>query len=494
MEAILSAAAVVWRHTGDGPEVLLARRRPRMRFFGGVHAFCGGRVDPVDERLGAAADPADPRRGALRSALARELVEELGLDARHGGAASPGLGESLVEDAERWAAACAAGELGALPEPCLRLVTPEFYPRRFDTWFFLVEATAAYRPRLQEAELDGGGFDRPAGWLARWHAGEFRLAPPTVIMLEALAAHPVGEWAGALRRLQAEVEDPRHLQPIRTDPAVRLLPLRTPTLPPARHTNAFLVGHGEAWLVDPATPWAAEQGLLAATLDRARDAGASVQGILLTHHHADHVGAATAMAAHLDVPVLAHAGTARRLADTVRVDRLVDDGDRLPFVHEDGQPGELRAVFTPGHAPGHLCFHEPRYGGLLAGDMVSTLSSILVDPEDGDMSDYLRSLQRLVELGPACVYPAHGPADARGTAVLADQIRHRAERARQVVAAVPAEGTDLDALTRAVYGDVPRPMLGYARKSAVSVLRLLEREGRVRLDGDRVWPVAGSPR
>jgi glyoxylase-like metal-dependent hydrolase (beta-lactamase superfamily II) len=478
---------VLWRRNPE-PEFFLARRVPRMRFFGNVFAFCGGRVDPADESVGASLCPADPRSGSLRSTLVRELIEELAIDIRTGRAADPELCDSLRADSASWEGLCDPGSLASVPGATLRLITPDFYPRRFDVWFFLVEVDAKTEADLLPSELDCGGWDSAAGWLERWHQGEFLLAPPTVLKLRVLAAHEPEQWESALRREQVAVEDPGMIQEIRVDPAVRLLALRTPTLPPARHTNACLVGHGSAWLVDPATPFPDEQARLAATLDAAMSGGMKLRGVLLTHHHGDHVGAAEFVSARFGIPIHAHTRTAELLRGRVRVDHEVIDGQSLEFEHADGNPGRLQAVFTPGHAEGHLCFLEPRYGGLIAGDMVSTLSSILIDPADGDMGDYMRSLTRLTSLPIRTVYPAHGPADSRGARLILVHIEHREQRSEAVLRAVTRGPITLDDLTTAVWGDVPRPMLGYAQRSAVSILRLLEHEGRLEFDGDLARP------
>lgn len=473
MAPIRSAAAILWR---EGGEVYLARRVPRMRFFGSVFAFCGGKVDPADDRIG----------DGLRSAIVRELIEELGIDLRRGGeAAEPQLRRGLVDGSVDWSGACRAAELDGLEEPPLRLITPDFYPRRFDTVFFLARVAADCAPDPLPEELDAGDWATPTVWLDRWHAGTFHLAAPVLLILRAIAGRPVEEWRTILEGAQERIEDPLRIQEIRLEPAVRLLPSRTPTLPPARHTNAYLVGHDPAWLIDPATPYPDAQAALERSLS---EAPGRIAGILLTHDHADHVGAAEFVASRFDLPILAHERTARRLHGRPRVDRLLSDGERLPVGHADGAAGELHCLFTPGHAQGHLCFFEPRYGGLVAGDMVSTLSSILIDPEDGDMAAYMASLARLAKLPVQIVYPAHGPADSRGVRVIEDQLEHRRERERAVLEAARSGPVELDALTARVWGDVPRPMLSFARKSAISILTMLDREGRARFDGQVAGP------
>src|SRR4051812_1001992 len=90
-------------------------------------------------------------------------------------------------------------------------------------------------------------------------------------------------------------------------PGLLCVPLRTPTLPPATHTNCWIVGFEELLVVEPASPWADQQAALDEVLDELAGAGRRVRAILLTHHHADHVGGVRHLAERLAVPVLAHA-------------------------------------------------------------------------------------------------------------------------------------------------------------------------------------------
>lgn len=270
-------------------------------------------------------------------------------------------------------------------------------------------------------------------------------------------------------------------------PWLRVVPLRTPTLPPATHTNCYIVGEAaRAAIVDPASPYADEQARLDAYL---ADHGIVPAAIVLTHHHVDHVGDAARLQARLGVEVLAHAETAARVAGRLTVTRTIADGERLPF-----GPRGLRAVFTPGHAPGHLCFVDEAARAIVAGDMVASVGTIIVEPGDGgDMAQYLgslRALKREVDAGATTLLPAHGPPIVDGGARLDFYVAHRLEREGRVLAALSSTPARVEELVPHAYPDVPPAIYGLAARSLLAHLLKLEHEGRARRDADGRWSIA----
>src|ERR1043166_6820629 len=139
--------------------------------------------------------------------------------------------------------------------------------------------------------------------------------------------------------------------------------------------------------------------------------------VLLTHHHGDHVGGAAALAERWSIPIAAHAATARRLAGRVAVTESLDDGD-VAYT--------ATAIFTPGHAEGHLCFAVG--DATIAGDMVAGVGTILIDPSEGDMALYLASLERLLARPPMTLLPAHGSSIFDGHGKLSEYLAHRRMR------------------------------------------------------------------
>jgi glyoxylase-like metal-dependent hydrolase (beta-lactamase superfamily II) len=256
-------------------------------------------------------------------------------------------------------------------------------------------------------------------------------------------------------------------------PGVRAFPVRTPTLPPATHTNAWVLGARDLVVVDPASPYPEEQEALARALE-----GHRVRAIFLTHHHQDHVSGAVDLARRTGAPVLAHAQTGGLVP--FAIDEAVDEGVALEV--DDGSPWEL--VFTPGHAPGHLCLR--RGDTIVAGDMVAGVGTIVLDPPEGELALYLLSLERLLRLEPARLLPAHGPVIEPAVPLLAHYVTHRHERTEQFRRALQALGAaDPAAIARHVYVEIPPSYLGVAARQVLCHLQWLEGRGEVMKDGEQ---------
>jgi glyoxylase-like metal-dependent hydrolase (beta-lactamase superfamily II) len=264
---------------------------------------------------------------------------------------------------------------------------------------------------------------------------------------------------------------PPELRPVA--PGIRVLALRTPTLPPAAHTNIYLVGPdaGPVAVIDPGSPYPDQQAILDRVLESAPPCV-----VLLTHHHGDHVGGAAALAERWSVPIAAHPATARRLAGRVAVTHHLEDGDTAYGVN---------AIFTPGHAEGHLCYAVG--GATIAGDMVAGVGTILIDPSEGDMAVYLASLERLLARPPMMLLPAHGPEIADGHGKLSEYLAHRRMREALVAAALRDMPRTLGELVAEAYHDTPSALWGLAERSLLAHLVKLAREQRAVDRGDGRW-------
>ena len=256
-------------------------------------------------------------------------------------------------------------------------------------------------------------------------------------------------------------------------PHLRMLPVRTPTLPPATHTNVFLVGTERAVLVEPASPYPEELARIEAWVAQS---GTRPEAILATHHHPDHIGGALALSESLGLPLWAHEMTAERLSDVVTFERLLQDNEEIAV---DGTT--LRAVYTPGHAPGHLCFVDEATGIMLAGDMVAGVGTIIVEPVDGDMELYLASLETMRATKPRAMLPAHGGLIADPDTLLTYYKEHRLMREGKVLEALKRHGglaTPSDLVADA-YDDAPKSVWPLAIRSIEAHLIKLARDGAV---------------
>ena len=511
-----ASAVVLVRRGADGLEVFWVRRGEQLRFAGGFFAFAGGRVDAGDAALPVESQPAlgplSPEERACVAAAARELFEETGVLAVPGAARVPEAERRRVRTLlTEYPKGRRAGQAGAAPAPLgespfltllaahgLRIdaglfvpagrwLTPPAVATRFDTRFYLVELPLGERAEVWPGELADGAWITPRGALARWDDGSALLHPPAWHTLRCLAepAPAAGDARAALPFLQ----DPQAarwrlpidafvVQRMEFQRGVILVPLRTPTLPPATHTNCLLIGDDRLAVVDPGSPWPEEQAVLDRTLDLLAAEGRRATEIVLTHHHLDHVAGAMALSARLGLPIAAHAETAARLAGEVRIDRLIEGDEPLAL-----GPRGWRALHLPGHTLGHLCLIEEGSGAVVAGDLVASGSTVVIDPPEGDMQAYLRSLDRLLALGPGTIYPAHGQVVPAGAALLQGYVAHRLEREAKIAAAL-RQGFDRDGPRRpadllpGAYADVSPGLYPLAERSLLAHLLKLVQDGR----------------
>ena len=446
-----SASLILMRNRPE-PELYWVRRASDTTFLSGYYAFPGGFVDASDW-----SEPEDIR-GAARNAALRETHEEVGID----------LGDRPPTYLGRW-------------------IAPPYLVKKLTTHYFLAWADGL-DPAVDDGnpELDAGEWIRPRDALERWRTGQALMAPPTRVLIEALAEHDGVPPDSVFESAEAHGEEPT-LSAVRRN--LMMIPLLTPTLPPATHTNCYVLGDDVLLIVEPASPHPSVMSGLFSYLDQRIGEGATLKAILLTHHHHDHIGGVMATVERYGLPVWAHEKTAQRVP--FPIDRLLEDGEDI-----EADPGSRwRVVYTPGHAPGHICFLSEDSGDMVVGDMVAGVGSILVEPTDGDMALYLDSLARMRTFGPTSLLPSHGPAIGGADAKLAQYIDHRLQREATLIEGLNAGMNTLKALVDHVYTDVPAglragPDGGLAGLSLRSHLDKLERDGLVTHDAQS-WTWCG---
>lgn len=426
------------RDRQDGWSALLGVRSRAARFMPGHHAFPGGRLEATDR---------PDEGGAHRRCVARELAEETGIS---------------VPPAE-WS------EVG-------ERVTPPMFPMRFRTLFFLARLPDSVSdPAPSTPENERIDVLPPREVLDAWQRGKARIPPPVIPILRAIDAAGHGGFEDVVRAVRATNDEEQLAPRIEFVPGVWMLPVRTETLAPATHTNVWIPGEKRFAIVDPGSSETAEIERLLRVVERRARAGGDPAMVLLTHHHRDHVSGAAAVARALNVPLRAHQSVLAELSpelgglesQPLAEDEVLDLGGERLEVHP-----------SPGHAPGHLAFHLPRRRALIAGDMVSGFSTILVDPSHGDMGAYLASLERLQALDCKMLLPGHGP--ALPAKELQRVIVHRREREARVLESLAAgTAVALDELAESAYPDAAEAPPALKRGQALAHLLLLERQGRV---------------
>ena len=220
---------------------------------------------------------------------------------------------------------------------------------------------------------------------------------------------------------------------------------------------------------------------------------APVLAICCTHTHRDHSDAAAPLAQRTGAPIIGCAPLALESSEPradapfdrdYRADRVLADGDRI-----DGPGWALVALATPGHTSNHLCFALEGTGAVFTGDHVMGWSTTVVAPPDGDMADYMASLERLHDRDDRIYYPAHGPAVDRPRQLVRGMIGHRRQRERQVLRLIGERPQAVSDLVPVMYKGI-NPMLWPAAGQSVRAHLIdLERRGLVTRSED-IWTIA----
>ena len=516
------------REGNGGIEVLMTRRSDQASFAPGAYVFPGGGIDALD--ADAATHAAADRRPTqsdlhLTQAIAaiRESFEELGvLLARHADGRMAGATDiAAIDRHQPLVAQCTARGLRLAADSVFMLahwITDRDLPRRFDVPFLVARMPEGQEPVADETEQFEPVWVKPGDALARHEAGQFFMIFPTIRTLQRLATFATTQavfdaladeqplWtscprAGTLAGKEArymegdlpygelalvcpdgQIVHPLDWQTERPVPLLRNVQRLTapnPGVMTGPGTNSYLVG-------DPATGYIAiDPGPADADhLDKLwRAAGGDIRMIVCTHSHADHAPGAAPLQA-----LCVQAGRARppilglpsaptaRAASAFTPDRPLQNHELLTLSGQapDGKiTHTLQVIHTPGHAANHICLLLVEDALLFSGDHILNGSTTVIDPPDGNMADYLDSLDRLdavcAEHGVEFILPAHGYVLGDALGAIAKLKAHRLAREAKVLAAMQAlPGGSMDDWVRHAYDDVPPRMWPVAQRSLLA--------------------------
>ncbi|MFW6073982.1 MAG: MBL fold metallo-hydrolase [Chloroflexota bacterium] len=297
------------------------------------------------------------------------------------------------------------------------------------------------------------------------------------------------------RRLEEEQRQAALEQRADPDCPIHMLAVPNEGMMSGQPTNCYLLGRigesGSLALIDAGRQGSIdvfEPAFEAAGIDPKR-----IDDIILTHCHPDHVGGVSDLqaltGASVHVPPLERE-LLEKFAPDLAVDFWLDHDEPV----EAGER-ELRPIFTPGHAPGHIAFVEQGTKALIAGDMISGFGSVGIFPPHGSLRDYMSSLHRLLavhdEVGCSAILPGHGPVIPEVRAKIEEYIAHRMQREREILQVLEQQGeTTVEEIFPVIYPDILEH-LSFAGKATITAhLEKLVEDGAVERRDDRYRVIA----
>lgn len=236
-------------------------------------------------------------------------------------------------------------------------------------------------------------------------------------------------------------------------------------------TNTYILDTPAGTIVIDPGP-SEDTGHMAAII---RELGNNPGGILITHHHSDHFGAAPALREKTGLPIYIS-------------DHFPDDAFEPDEVLKDGQTiAGLTVLHTPGHASDHLCFARSD-GALFSGDHVMSWNSSIVSPPDGNMSEYCEQLSKLLARQDRIYFPGHGPSLKDPKAYVRRLLCNRMRRELEILSHLSKSPDVIGSIAVSVYKKTDPHIAQAAERNVLAHLEKLMREERVAQIGD-MWSV-----
>ncbi|HWN57353.1 MAG TPA: MBL fold metallo-hydrolase [Methylomirabilota bacterium] len=247
-------------------------------------------------------------------------------------------------------------------------------------------------------------------------------------------------------------------------------------------TNTYIVGTSKRpILLDTGQGVAIYADLLETAL-KELSGSSELEQIVLTHAHVDHLGGVSQVKERFGEMQVSKMPWTGHDAPAGAITEIGHDA----VVETEG--ATLRAVFTPGHAPDHLCYVLEEEHALFTGDVVLGAGTTVIPDDTGDLGQYMDSLRRLLELDLETIYPAHGPVIRNPKEKIREYIAHRELRERQILAALADGPLEAMGIVKKIYVDVPEYLHPAAANSVRSHLKKLERESRV-MEHEKRWSI-----
>ena len=247
-------------------------------------------------------------------------------------------------------------------------------------------------------------------------------------------------------------------------------------------TGTYIVGRGEVAVIDPGPDMGEHLEAIHAAIP-----GERVSHILVTHHHIDHSPLAKPLSQSTGARVWGRAVAGPIVEDAVKLeagyDRFTPDIPLAGGEVIEGDGWTFEAIHTPGHTSNHICYALREENALFSGDHIMGWSTTVVTPPDGNMGDYLRSLQRVRERDFATLWPTHGPPIRDVTPFLEAYAAHRLDRERQILGRLAAGDTRIKAMVPVIYAAVDPRLHPAAAHSVLAHMIELVKSGRVVAEG-----------
>jgi glyoxylase-like metal-dependent hydrolase (beta-lactamase superfamily II) len=257
---------------------------------------------------------------------------------------------------------------------------------------------------------------------------------------------------------------------------VRRLLAPNPSMMTGPGTNTYLLGSKEIAVIDPGPAMPKHVDAIQELAD------APIKWILVTHTHPDHSPAAALLAKATGAKQFGRMPPKGRHQDqTFKPDHMLADGGTFQT-----EEFSLQVIHTPGHASNHLCYLHSGHNLLLTGDHIINGSTVVIDPPDGSMGDYLRSLERLKEISMDAILPGHGEIMEQPQEAVDWLINHRLQREKKIIGVLrdQPDSTSRELVPR-VYEDVDEKLHELAEHSLLAHLIRLEEELRASMENGR---------